>query len=418
MGRGDRKGTMPDIFPPLEYEETVMCDRCERTQFLADNDLGEVVARHGPENWCRHCRMLATLDCVSCGNTYRLNNTDTQVDEVEDEGYFCQNCLENGPYSHCDDCEIWFNYELEDHDHASRRSERSGDIHNYSHKPEPEFHPVLPSWSFRWGTGPMPYRIDDYSKGQLCDYSGMPLNRADFAQFGVELETENQGNEDTRDIAREFMAKFDESILCLKEDSSLNDGFEIVTMPRSLASWREFSPVFGEALLGIRERGMRSWSASNAGLHIHASKIAFNGPSHVARFGLLFTQNEENWVHVAKRRSNNYASFDQMRDHGVVKSAKCQGGTSHFDAVNLDTADQPTVEVRIWRGSLAGAGRVIASIEFVAAAIEYTRDMTANDVLNGSLEWYKFAEFIKSNDYSQAQFVIDGGFYEASKVDS
>jgi hypothetical protein len=212
------------------------------------------------------------------------------------------------------------------------------------------------------------------------------------------------------------MDKFNEEVLCLKHDGSLDDGFEIVVQPRSLESWRDFAPEFGRALLDLRSQGFRAWNNSHCGLHVHTSKIAYDGVSHVTRFGLLFARNEEPWIKISGRdtrtEGHNYASFSSLRRGGVANKAKGLYPTAHEDAVNLFSSGQPTTESRIYRPSLAGSGRTIAAIEFQHAAIEYTRNLTARDVAAGYLRWSEFTRYIAEHEYPQAQFVLGGGRFE------
>ena len=382
----------------VEVEEEIMvCERCNRP---SDQFYEVSLGRHETELWCYNCRMSTALMCEGCQVTYSTRYV--YMTTVGDY-HFCGECVERLPF--CDECEEYYLDGMEDqHQHRERV------INSYSHKPGAVFHPEYPRMLAQPRYGATPVTFPE----------GKPIDRRSLLQFGIELEVENEGRESLESVAYDFFSNFDASILCLKHDGSLYNGFEIVTQPRSLESWRNFAPEFGTALLELRRRGFRSWNNNHCGLHIHASNIAFDGASHLTRFGLLFSRNEEGWISVAGRdtRNNgcNYASFDGLRRGGVANKAKGLYPTEHTDAVNLNTHYQPTVEVRIWRPSLAGSGRVMSSIEFVHAAIEYTRSITSHDIGAGALRWTEFVKYIAEHDYPQAQFVLGGGRFE--KVNS
>ncbi len=391
-------GVPPEPVVPPRGEGTSECDRCGVRAW--DEDMTFVTSDYGQVHpWCSTCTEYRTFLCGECETVYSVRFMSRLT--VEDRT-ICGTCAEDLPF--CEECGEYYQME-EAHRHPARA------IKSYSHKPRAVFHPEIPPVTNMNGNR------NDLATGTLVDArTARAIPRQSVLQFGIELEVENHGNEDTNEAAWDFMHQFDESILCLKYDGSLMDGFEIVVHPRSLASWHEFAPRFGDALMDLRRKGFQAWSDAHCGLHIHSSKAGYDGVAHVTRFGMLFARNEEEWIRVAGRdtRNNacNYASFSALRQGGVGNKAKGLYPTGHTDAVNLHSSGQPTTETRIWRPSLAGSGRVISSIEFVHAAIEYTRTMTARDVAAGSIRWDQFVQYIKEHEYPQAQFVLGGGRFE------
>jgi hypothetical protein len=177
-----------------------------------------------------------------------------------------------------------------------------------------------------------------------------------------------------------------------KEDGSLTQGVELVSHPHSLKQWYNLSDELQNVLRDSAEQGLRAWTQSQCGLHIHIGWDHFS-PSHAMRFTLLFARNETKWVEVANRRSR-YANFNGIQG-GVAMKVKNHDWANHFDAVNLGGNGGKTIEVRIWRPSMA-VGRILGSIELVDASYEYTRNMTAHDAINGGLDFANFAEFVES----------------------
>lgn len=363
------------------------CDECgelfrSNSMYTVENGY-----RHNTLSFCQVCYETTTFSCGACGTDW----TDGSCSYSTADGTVGECCVSN--YTFCDICGA-------DVDEGCDCDSSRHGINNYGYKPNPIFHPSLPPAMRRTHVG----MSTDPACGVIVDYEGKRIDRSTLPQFGIELEVEC----DTfmgRDNNAVYMAnEFDTSELYLKEDGSLSMGFEIVTHPRSLDSWREFaSGKFGEALEGLRQNDVRAWDNRNCGLHIHVSRIAFNGRPHLARFALLFGENETEWVRVAGRRTS-YANFDSLRNGGLVKKAMFRAG-NHMDAVNFSPRE--TVEVRIWRPSLK-VNRVIASIEFCHAALEYTRNITVADVANGALDFRPFSKFVMNHDYPMAQRVLGG----------
>ena len=189
----------------------------------------------------------------------------------------------------------------------------------------------------------------------------------------------------------------------LKADGSLYTGMELVSHPRSLEAWREIAPDLSDMFGALSKTGMRAWSQSRAGLHIHVGRDNFTN-SHLMRFLMLFARNEHMWVDTANRRSS-YANFQPIQSGNAMRAKDSRYG-SHSDAVNVSANNGATVEVHIFRPSLA-INRVIGSIELVHASVEYTRSMTSHDAVNGGLAFSAFAEFVHDNNYPMAQAILN-----------
>lgn len=324
--------------------------------------------------------------CSNCCDRYEMSERN---DEYSDLNYnFCNPCVNNENFNLCSECgatsllsEVSY-YDERDEYLCSGCANDCVIIHDYSYKPDPIFH-------VRAGE-----------------------SRLSVPMFGIELETEcDTSRGEMNEIARVWDSESDgERDYYLKFDGSLQYGIEVVTHPRSLASWRDYcDQEFATILAGMSRRGVRAWSTSTAGLHVHVGQSAFKDTSHLARFALLFNRNEEDAVKFANRRSS-YASFTRGLDYSgksiTLTKVKEPYEADHSDAVNLYGNRGVTVEVRIFRPSLAVA-RVLASIEMVAAAVEYTRSLDSHDVMKGALKWHRFAHFLDQG-YPCASAANDG----------
>ena len=310
------------------------------------------------QRWCQDCYDGEGFWCHECDQNYDAGYYDSG--HVPGVGTVCDGCLGNY-YWWCEGCDEY----RSQNDSCCDNDGVDDYVHNYGYKPDPVFHGVSP------------------------------------IQFGIELECENI-NHNNAEAAAHFVRSVKESTAYLKEDGSLSGGFEIVSHPRDLDSWREFAPSFLKVLAELNARGQRSWNRSNCGLHVHMSRAGMS-PAHQTRFGLLFSRNELDWKEAA-RRSSGYANFNGLKSGGVPLKVLEPHTSSHSDAVNFGNRD--TIEVRIFRPSFSL--RWLGCIELVAAARDYTHGLTSFDVARGALDWPKFAEYVARGKFPHAARIIAG----------
>lgn len=318
-----------------------------------------------------------TILCPSC--EYYIHTDNAQRYRGD---YYCEPCFDRNTFR-CNDCNelLW---DGDDHDcsHDSPDDEYEGLIHDYSYKPRPYF---------------------------FGEKEGERLF------FGFELEVEAKSG-DRRSCAESVQNSLGERVY-LKNDGSLNNGFEIVTHPHTLEAYhKEFR---WESFTKFRKLGMRSWDTSTCGLHVHVSREAFGIPydnrtdnytehirtrqTHEIKFIKLIYDNSRQIQRLAGRSSPDYANFlDKGRITLKVKHDDTSGGRNA--AVN--TFNENTLEVRVFKGSLIPE-RVLSAIELVHSAVEYTRNLnvmespmkTSNGkIKSGSLSWLAFCSYIYKNN--------------------
>lgn len=299
--------------------------------------------------------------CDSCEryeyeeNCHRYNG-DVYCDPCYDEYiYFCDNCNENYHRNREHDCY----YDEDDDDDNSP-------IHSYSYKPAPEFF------------------------GQGKYYLG----------FELEVESINGSRFDGASIAESTLGHH----AYMKDDGSLNDGFEIVTHPHTL---EEYKNLRWEFLNKLKTQGYRSWNTHTCGLHVHVSRTAFDPvrilntrrervlsrQAHELRFMKLIYDNQRQVERIAGRSNCHFSSFDD-KNNLVPKVKHGYQSNGRYAAVN--TENRETLEVRVFRGSLR-LERVRSALEFVHAAVEYTRDLKVTGK-NNALTWSKFLAFVVANE--------------------
>lgn len=247
---------------------------------------------------------------------------------------------------------------------------------------------------------------DDLEDGRCSNCRGPILDHFDKSKFdsvigtaphyfGVELEVEC-GDEKSECAERVSYAIGDLAVL--KEDGSLDAGFEIVTKPMSLDKQTEF---WSNLLTPRNVRHMSSFGTDTCGLHVHASRqplteltvakiVCFVNASHNRKF--IET--------IAQRRSCTWARIQHKK---LVDANK--RNPARYEAVNLQNVKSSrdsdgrrimvgTIEFRIFKGTLKKES-VLKSIQFVAALIEFCKP--AERSLKDSVSRARFVEFVHQN---------------------
>jgi hypothetical protein len=236
--------------------------------------------------------------------------------------------------------------------------------------------------------------------------------------MGFELEVESRGSSSRYDGARLAQDTLDKHAY-MKADASLDDGFEIVTHPHTLAHYQQ--DFEWEVLSKLRREGFRSWDTTSCGLHVHVSRTAFGGivnydtsasdilrmQAHQLRFMKLIYDNERQVSRIAGRSSSSYASFsDKGRLVPKVKHGNSERG--HFSAVNVE--NYATLEIRVFKGSLRKE-RILSALEFVSASVEYTRNLKVTGT-NTALSWLRFTAYVsqEATTYPNLALIMSESF--------
>ena len=247
------------------------CHRCE--EILTEAHGIRPIHEHSQEisgdpsfnatnDYCEECFNQLFHRCTGCnGFDYDFN-----IRRAIDAAY-CSACY-NERYADCVDCNVTLNveddevYNIDEYDDSPRcyschREAQNGQtVHEYSYKPRPIFH---------YNQG-----IETISRNTLT--------------FGLELEVENrnrtnyEGYGGSQSMAQRVKEEYSdgENILYLKEDGSLNNGFEIVTHPFTWAYWKKtLANHFEELTAMLRSNSFRSYNTDSCGMHIHINKHAF-----------------------------------------------------------------------------------------------------------------------------------------------
>lgn len=239
----------------------------------------------------------------------------------------------------------------------------------------------------------------------------------------------------------------------LKEDGSLDNGFEIIHHPMTYAWAMESFPW--QMLPELHAAGARG--NSRAGIHIHVNRTGFSSPCHIYRWLKFVYRNREMTIAVAGRESGQWAKFDtanhranhkyfakqqtqrapvpptSAQEAEIQRRARERRGNElryadnypsdrqrilpleefirdernrferqreyipmdRYSAINV--TNPHTFELRIFKSSLKVA-EVKSFFAFAASTVEYTRQLSANDVLTkGGWKWDGFASWLADN---------------------
>jgi len=216
--------------------------------------------------------------------------------------------------------------------------------------------------------------------------------------YGVEFECENVGNKYVPILHTLESGWFAHA----EQDGSLNDGFEVITEPATYGEWinGNMGVAMREFHAGMIERGA-TFEAYTVGAHVHVSRVAFADDNHLARFAIFGTHNAEYMRALSGRTSGErYAHLDKYQSRTrQFRNAIKRRQDDRSRWCNL--TNRETVEVRLFAGSNT-FDDYLAHIEWIAALIEYTKDLTANDCLYGALLSQSFTQWLADSTYQRA----------------
>lgn len=201
---------------------------------------------------------------------------------------------------------------------------------------------------------------------------------------GIGVENEIETKHDVNTVAERIRGTFGSDEILMKEDGSLNNGFELVTGRLDLEHQRKLWSKLAPAAL---RAGARSWEHDTTGLHVHLSRAAFT-PLSLAKFcAFINSDRHTNKIRtIAGRGSCHYSAIAKKK-----LSAYRYYNNDRYQAVNL--TNRRTIEVRIFKGTL-GTESILAKIEFCHALWAFTLQCSCEECE----DWSAFARFVQRGD--------------------
>ncbi len=359
----------------MNYEQELFtCWSCDQEKAI-DERAGDSRSGH---MLCDSCVEDAWTYCEHC-EVYVLNQHWGHI------GDMCKMC-EREYYRECVDCcGLYYNDDMYYSDYDGEP--RCGDCHDMNSnrcRGVYEYHSGAPFI--------MTYRLND-----------VPSYEPDsHVYYGVELEAEDYPSDmaDTLEILQSGRVGHAET------DGSLDRGVEFITQPSDLASWRG---AYGKTIRLYMDEVLSyggDFERDTCGTHVHVSRTAFKGDSHLARFATFMVHNPDFvWKVSGRNELDQWCRVTKLGKGQMSQSVKRKQG-DRYRAVNL--SNHATVEVRMFAGS-NDYDEVLGYVEFVAALAEYTRDITANHIMAGALLAESFTTWLDDtelNDYSKARELV------------
>jgi hypothetical protein len=373
----------------MDEDNIIICANC-------GEEPEESYHEHEGEHYCEDCFSNLFFYCERCQeyaprdemNTY--NNDEYCCDSCLDNLYKCEDCEEyftsyymNHDNEYCDSC--WENYNIcsecdevlsdddtywDDNNNAycSDCYRDQSVIHDYSFKPYPEFH---------------------RSKNNILEQV-----------FGVELEVDKGDNK--TDCAKDLNNYSDnEDLFYLKNDGSLDDGFEIVTHPCSLNFFKTEFP-WNDITRTCKDYDFQSHDAGTCGLHIHTNRDFFGKDDeeqekNISKLLFLFNNLWNNMVTFSRRTNKQLSDWAKRYQEKDADNLLIEGKTSNrYMSINLQNSK--TIEFRIFRGTL-NVDTIIASIQLISLLSEIVKNNNIIDIQR--MSYNSLAQLAHNNKYNE-----------------
>lgn len=198
--------------------------------------------------------------------------------------------------------------------------------------------------------------------------------------YGFEWEVEVDGNLD--DGCHGVMDRLPEGYCILKDDSTIEHGFELCTRPATIEAhkkaWKNY----------FQNPCSQIYSGRHVGVHVHISRA----PLSQLQIGkmVVFVHGPENERFIeraiAERHNSTYADFKKRR-----KITEVLKEYHDRDAVNLDNSR--TIELRIFK-STTNEVKFWKNLEFAQALVRFTHN-SAHSIRE--MNWRVFQKFVAKN---------------------
>lgn len=337
---------------PYGNEPRFVCAECyEENEYTTCPNCGEVIRRYETttvytedgyeEEWCDECLRRSASRCDCCGRYFADHDYD--LTEVQNGDLVCDDCLDEY-YSRCECCgEYVPDSEIleDDRDYVCHRCYRE---HHDGLLPH-EFRKVITCYHFHH------------------DNSNKTFG-SDIKRIGIENEIEGkdkcekQLNEMASWLIETSRDESGYTHLYCEHDSSLRNGFEIITNPHTPEEL--FKVPFKEMFARLADEGYTSHNNGRCGLHIHFSNEWFGDDydeidDNVSKVIHFYSDNYDTMLKLSRRDS--YSASQWAEKYYVENFAESKlnkdGSRGHSKAVNLGNMNTiHTVEFRLARGTL------------------------------------------------------------------
>lgn len=355
----------------IESVDGYVCQACLDEHYTQCDDCCEYVRKDcmyyidgTGEYVCESCFDNNYTRCNDCGEWHY--NDDMYYIDCKD-GYVCESCFENN-YVRCDDCGNYvlreYSYVTADgnticddcYDDSYFTCEDCGNIYHWDDVCNIDDYYYCPDCAEDHNDGILGYHgFSDWTPRYIDNQ-----NEGLLKGFELEIETGNSTYYNN-EIACKLKDILGNLIVC-ENDSSLDDGFEIITHPMTPQFFAKSENVFKEALSYLKENGCASHNTHTCGLHVHVNREQLTLNTELSQEEVI-----DNIILIMETFKEELVKFSR-RSYGQIKEwanfltdfdgaelsfdylKKQKGKHGRYVALNL--TNRKTIEFRIFKGTL------------------------------------------------------------------
>lgn len=371
------------------------CEHCEELHHVDDERI--VHGRYEGELWCSDCASDDAFYCDQCEEWYS-NNYYTEYETTDGES-ICGECLNNGEWVLCYECE-----------RATQDWEEGDDGEYYCSNCIDDHKDDNPIHKYGWnpdndGNG---YKFYDNFVNDINPKLSDFKNKKRY--IGVELEAEGDESE-----ASAYLEHFKngEDIIFLTHDSSIeNGGFEITSHPMSF-DYMYNSPFTTELKNSFEFLDKKGFKSHNrGGLHVHVSSDDISSTQLGVMACILYNyRNSDNYrkiLGITQRKMEkieHWASVTMPADYTkeeFFNNVVYQNRIS-YDRYNGLNVTSRTIEFRVFNGNLRFE-RFLKNIEFVEACLDYS-EIIADEIKTLNADGFPLDAYL--NKYADINALIN-----------
>ena len=377
-----------------DYDDRYVCEGCYCDYYFRCHACEEIFPEHAGTStssgsYCESCAMEYLTSCDACNRMEDLEDMYTREREAEER-------RESGAWDE-EDLEYW---EEDEHEYLCYDCARGADwvtagaraeaasIRDYYYKPT--------------------IQVRMTEKGKLLNtyHSSAAMLRTHI--FGLELEVENREGRVVKATAAKRVVEISGGLLYCKHDSSIREGFEIVSHPGVEEYWLkgEGHTIFDAVLMYLRESGYQSHRGGRCGFHIHTNKEPLS-PMH--RFNLVRFLHDPRMrmflFGMSRRSEGQMSSYSMMTlpeetdgEEATLKryAMKIAKGGSNPGRSTILNLQGPTAELRLFRGTLDRT-TFWGDFQFYHSVLKYTDPKAGNLRLDERPTWASYRQYVESN---------------------
>jgi len=202
--------------------------------------------------------------------------------------------------------------------------------------------------------------------------------------LGIELEIDDGGQRDENAaIAMDIINKDDDIFMYCSSDSSISDGFEMITQPATLEYHNSIKGIYSNMFTRLVKLNYCSHDTSTCGMHVHFNRdyYADNEEVYITRLLYLIEKFWDNIIIFSRRNERRLDHFAKKVDRPLAvyyqEANKSGNHNDHYYSINI--ANENTIEFRMFKGTM-NINTFFATLQFVNNCIVAAKEKTTAEV--------------------------------------